>query len=76
MECLWVIADTPPVKVRNLLHSAFTTKTPLELVFEEDQRGKRLYFAVSLEGGAAQKGKWSDSTARSIRDLDVHRGPF
>jgi hypothetical protein len=60
LECLWLIADTPPAKVKDLLHSEFSTRSPLELVFEEDERGKKVYFAARWESGTVQKGKWSD----------------
>jgi hypothetical protein len=60
LECLWVIADKPPEKVKELLHSAFATRTPLELEFEEDERGKKVYFAARWESGTVKKGKWSD----------------
>jgi hypothetical protein len=52
--------EEPPVQVKDLLHSAFATRSPLELVFEEDERGKKVYFAVRWENGAGKKGKWSD----------------
>jgi hypothetical protein len=60
LECLWVIADTPPAVIGDLLHSAFATKNPLELAFDENQRGRKLYFAVRWETGAVLKGDWSD----------------
>jgi hypothetical protein len=60
VECLWVIADILPAVIGDLLHSAFATKNPLELTFDENQRGKRLYFAVRWETGAVLKGDWSD----------------
>jgi hypothetical protein len=60
LECLWLIADTPPVKVQDLPHSTFATRSPLELGFEEDERGKRMYFAVRWENGTVQKGDWSE----------------
>jgi hypothetical protein len=60
LECVWEIAETPPVKVGDLLHSEFATKNPLELVFEEDERGNKVYFAARWETGAMKKGKWSD----------------
>ncbi|MDR1126568.1 MAG: hypothetical protein LBL06_00405 [Treponema sp.] len=60
LECVWELAEEPPAKVSDLLHSDFATKNPLELVFEEDQRGKKVYFAARWETGAMKKGKWSD----------------
>jgi hypothetical protein len=46
--------------VKDLLHSEFATRSPLELVFEEDERGKKGYFAARWESGTVKKGKWSD----------------
>jgi hypothetical protein len=60
LECLWLITEEPPVKVKDLLHSEFATRNPLELTFEEDERGKKMYFAVRWESGAGKKGLWSD----------------
>jgi hypothetical protein len=60
MELVWLISDTPPTLVKDLVHSAFATKSPLELTFKEDQRGKRLYYAVRWETGTVKKGKWSE----------------
>jgi hypothetical protein len=42
-----------------LLHSDFATRSPLELKFEEDERGKWVYFAVRWESGAMKKGPTS-----------------
>jgi hypothetical protein len=60
LECLWVISDTAPAKIEDLLHSEFSTHNPLKLTFDEDQRGKRLYFAVRWENGTVKKGPWTD----------------
>jgi hypothetical protein len=60
LECVWGLMEEPPMKVGDLLHSEFATKNPLELVFEEDERGKKIFFAARWETGAMKKGKWSD----------------
>jgi hypothetical protein len=36
------------------------TRSPIELVFDENQRGKKLYFVVRWENGPKHKGKWSE----------------
>jgi hypothetical protein len=46
--------------VKDLTRSEFATRSPLELTFEEDERGKKMYFAARWETGAMKKGKWSD----------------
>lgn len=66
LECLWVIAGIAPAKISDLLHSAFATRSPLELTFDEDMRGKRVYFAVRWEAGAGGKGPWSDIVSAII----------
>jgi hypothetical protein len=60
IECLWVIADSPPEKITDLIHSSFSTRSPLELTFDENERGKWVYFAVRWESGTVKKGPWSD----------------
>jgi hypothetical protein len=59
MELVWIIADTPPAEVEELVHSAFATRSPLELTFKESERGKRVYFAARWETGTVKKGKFS-----------------
>jgi hypothetical protein len=46
--------------VKDLIHWEFATRNPLALAFEEDQRGKRFYFAVRWETGTVKKGDWND----------------
>ena len=60
MELVWVIAEARPEKVAELVHSAFATRSPLTLNFEEDERGKRVYYAVRWETGAMKKGDYSE----------------
>jgi hypothetical protein len=60
MELVWLISDTPPKEVEELVHSAFATKSPLEMTFKESERGKRLYYAVRWETGTVKKGKFSE----------------
>ncbi|MDR1326470.1 MAG: hypothetical protein LBK00_10585 [Treponema sp.] len=60
LECQWVIMDEPPTSIEDLIHSAFATRSPLELTFDEDQRGKRVYFVVRWESGTVKKGPVSD----------------
>ncbi|MDR1420775.1 MAG: hypothetical protein LBI86_10405 [Treponema sp.] len=60
MELVWLLSDAPPSKVGELVHSSFATKNPLELSFEEDERGRRLYYAVRWETGTMKKGSFSE----------------
>ncbi|GHU49451.1 hypothetical protein FACS1894200_08100 [Spirochaetia bacterium] len=60
LECLWSLLDEPPELVADLLHSASSTATPLDLVFEENQRGKHIYFAVRWKSDTNKEGAWSE----------------
>ncbi|MDR3115721.1 MAG: hypothetical protein LBU25_09405, partial [Treponema sp.] len=56
IELLWIIADAPPGDFDDFPHSAFSTKSPLELSFSEAQRGKKVFFAARWESGTVKKG--------------------
>jgi hypothetical protein len=59
-EIAWAILDAAPVNWGQLTHTRFGTHTPFHLVFEGDQRGKRLYFALRWENTRGKKGPWSN----------------
>jgi hypothetical protein len=60
VELGWMISDIPPVDWSQLVHSVFDTRTPIELVFTGEQRGKTLYFAMRWENTVGDKGPWSE----------------
>jgi hypothetical protein len=65
-EIAWVIRDTPPTRWDELLHSVFDTNSPYTFVFENDQRGQTLYYALRWENTRGEKGPWSDIAAVMI----------
>jgi hypothetical protein len=50
----------PPQNVSELRSRTSSDKSPLELTFDEEKRGKRLYFCMRWEGVTGLKGPWSD----------------
>jgi hypothetical protein len=60
MEMVWEIADEKPAHVRNLSHSAFDTRSPLTLEFDEEERGQTLWYAARWENTRGEKGPWSE----------------
>jgi hypothetical protein len=60
MELVWLISDTPPKEIEELVHSSFATRSPLELTFKESERGKHFYYAVRWETGTVKKGDFSE----------------
>jgi hypothetical protein len=49
IEVRWAILDHEPTSVEELSHSAFDTRSPLILTFDEADRGKRVYMAGCWE---------------------------
>jgi hypothetical protein len=66
VEIAWAILDEPPLDWAQLTHSSFDTRTPAQLVFTGEQRGKTLYFAMRWENTRGEKGPWSDITGTII----------
>jgi hypothetical protein len=60
IEFAWEIADEKPAHVRSLTHSVFDTRTPLTLEFDEEERGKTLWYAARWENTRGEKGPWSE----------------
>jgi hypothetical protein len=58
-EIASVIADTKPT-LRQLAHSNFDTHSPLILTFEDEERGKTLWYAVRWENTRGEKGPWGE----------------
>jgi hypothetical protein len=46
--------------VEDLIHSAFDTRSPFTLSFDENQRGKTVYFCLRWENTRGEKGPWSE----------------
>jgi hypothetical protein len=63
MELVSLISDTKPTEVDDLIHSAFSTHSPLVLKFKESERGKIFWFAVRWENTRGEKGPWSEITS-------------
>ena len=60
VEIAWIVSDTPPTRWDELIHSAVDTRSPYTFQFENDQRGKTLYFALRWENTRGEKGPWSE----------------
>jgi hypothetical protein len=60
VEIRWAILDTPPATIEELLHSGFDTRTPFVINFDENQRGKAVYFCLGWENNTGEKGPWSE----------------
>jgi hypothetical protein len=59
-EIDWAILDAPPASIKDLVNSAFDTHTPFTLEFDENERGKTVYFCLRWENTRGQKGPWSE----------------
>jgi hypothetical protein len=59
-ETAHLISDTKPADWDDLIHSSFSTRSPLRLTFKATDRGKTLYFAVRWQNTRGLKGPWSE----------------
>jgi hypothetical protein len=59
-EIKWAILDTPPESLSDLINSSFDTHTPFTLEFDQNQRGKTVYFCLCWENTRGEKGPWSE----------------
>lgn len=59
-EIGWGVLDEPPVSVSGMTHSAFATKSPHVLLFDESERGKRVYYCLRWENMKGEKGPWGE----------------
>ncbi|MDR1198908.1 MAG: hypothetical protein LBK94_07870 [Prevotellaceae bacterium] len=59
-EIRWVILDTPPASLKDLINSSIDTHTPFTLEFDENERGRTVYFALRWENTRGEKGPWSE----------------
>jgi hypothetical protein len=59
VEVAWIISDTLPTRWDQLLHSDINTNSPYILSFENDRRGKTVYFALRWVNTRGEKGPWT-----------------
>jgi hypothetical protein len=60
MELAWGIRDGRPAVVLDLPHLETATANPFVLTFEENERGRRVFFAARWLNNKAQAGPWSE----------------
>jgi len=60
MELTWGIRENRPEHVGALPHFETETANPIVLDFEEEERGKRVFFAARWINNTSQSGPWSD----------------
>jgi hypothetical protein len=60
VEIVHAILDKAPKDWSELIHSSSDTRTPAQLVFSGEYRGKTVYFALRWENSIGKKGPWSE----------------
>jgi len=59
IELAWSIKDTCPEHIGDLPHLEIATANPIILTFEEEERGRHVFFAARWINNTAQPGPWS-----------------
>ncbi|MDR3235970.1 MAG: hypothetical protein LBT48_04500 [Prevotellaceae bacterium] len=65
-EIRWAILHVPVTHLKDLVNSSFDTHTPFMLEFDEDERGKTVYFCLCWENTRGEKGPWSEIVSAVI----------
>jgi hypothetical protein len=65
-EIRWAILDAAPQSIGELTNSGFDTRTPFTLEFDENQRGKTVYFCLCWENTRGEKGPWGEIVSAII----------
>jgi hypothetical protein len=60
VEIVWAILSAPPTTTSDLIHSEFSTHSPHTFIFDENQRGKTVWFRLRWENNRGEKGPWSE----------------
>lgn len=58
-EILYGLLEAPPATLGELTRSGFDTHSPFTLSFDENERGRHVYFCLRWENTRGQKGPWS-----------------
>jgi hypothetical protein len=66
VEIRWAILDAAPDSISKLVNSSFDTHTPFTLEFDENQRGKTVWFCLCWENTRGEKGPWSEIVSAVI----------
>ncbi|MDR0982945.1 MAG: hypothetical protein LBM07_06895, partial [Culturomica sp.] len=56
----WIVSDTPPTSIKVFTNSLLDTKSPITLEFEEEQRGKVVYFALAWQNTKGEMGHFGE----------------
>jgi hypothetical protein len=60
VEIWFAILDTPPTTTADLIHSEFSTRSSHAFIFDENMRGKTVWFRLRWENMRGEKGPWSE----------------
>jgi hypothetical protein len=57
---VWDLIDSPPANVNDLGQHTMASRTPHTLTFEESERGKSVYIALTWQNERGHIGNWSE----------------
>ncbi|MDR1561791.1 MAG: hypothetical protein LBS54_01720, partial [Dysgonamonadaceae bacterium] len=60
VKFVYILSDERPTDISQLINSESDTRTPVNLSFTEEERGKTLWFAARWENTRVKYGPWSE----------------
>jgi hypothetical protein len=62
----WIISDTPPASPEAMTHTELATRSPHDLHFREEDRGKRVYIAMQWQNESGVRGDFTEMQSTII----------
>jgi hypothetical protein len=59
----YAVSDTPITDQEDLTHSRLATRSPLEMIFSPQDRGRTVYIAARWQNRRGERGPWSEIVA-------------
>jgi hypothetical protein len=59
-EIHWVMSEAEPKSLAEYINTDFKTHSPFQFYFDENQRGKKIWFRLRWENTRGESGPWSD----------------
>jgi hypothetical protein len=65
-EMRWIVMNTLPRNISELIYADFATSSPFRLEFGEEERGKIVRFCLRWISNSGEKGQWSEVVSAVI----------
>jgi hypothetical protein len=65
-KIIWTVSEHPVTNIDAMTHSAFDTRSPFTIEFQDGQRGQTVWFCLCWENSKGERGPWSEIVSAVI----------